>query len=87
MNAGTEEGFAQALAWTRGQLALLADGGVWVIPRSMAAVRVVSHTNREVQMIGMEREELVADLMRVLGWRVTAATGVIKEGSKRADSN
>jgi glycine cleavage system regulatory protein len=66
----SEEGFAAAVTWARLSLKRLKDGGVLIIPRSMSAVRVVSHRTHTVEMIGVEREDVVADIIRLLGWRV-----------------
>jgi hypothetical protein len=71
MNLATEQGFSEAMKWTRAQLHELADGGVWIIPRSMSAVRVTSHRKLEAEMIGMKREPGVVGMMRALGWRLT----------------
>lgn len=68
----TEEGFREAVQWTRNNINRLADGGVWVIPRSMTAVRVISHKRLEAEMIGMEREQGVVGVLRSLGWKVSA---------------
>lgn len=69
MNIETEKGFRQATAWTRRQLDLLCDGGVWAIPRSFSAVRVVSHKRLEAEITGMSREPHVVAVMRALGWQ------------------
>lgn len=71
MNIATEKGFNDAVKWTRNQLGLLDDGGVWIIPRSMSAVKVVSHSKLEAEMIGMQREPGIVAMMRTLGWKLT----------------
>ena len=76
MNIATEQGFIDALKWTRGQLAMLDDGGVWVIPRTMAAVRITSHSKLECEMIGAKREPSVLGMLRALGWQVRDADAV-----------
>jgi hypothetical protein len=70
INIATERGFQDALKWTRHQLGMLNDGGVWVIPRTFSAVRVVSHSRLEAEMIGMKREPGIVAMMRTLGWQV-----------------
>ena len=70
MNLATEQGFAEALKWTRIQLGQLCDGGVWLIPRSMSAVRIVSKSKLECEMIGSKREPAILGMLRALGWQV-----------------
>ena len=70
MNIATESGFRDALKWTQSQVGMLADGGVWVIPRSMSAVRIVSGRGLEAEMIGIKREQGIATMLRALGWRL-----------------
>ena len=70
LNIATEQGFQDAVKWTKAQLAQLHDGGVWMIPRSMSAVRIVSGRKLECEMIGLKREPGVADMLRALGWAV-----------------
>lgn len=57
-----------AVCWTRAHLARIKDGGVWVIPRSMVAVRVISHKQLEVEIMNMDREPMVVNILRTLGW-------------------
>ncbi|CAB4241138.1 hypothetical protein UFOVP228_23 [uncultured Caudovirales phage] len=76
MNIATERGFQDALKWTRHQLGMLNDGGVWVVPRSMTAIRVISRRKLEAEMIGMKREPEIVGMMRALGWQVREAQAV-----------
>ena len=76
MNIATERGFQEALKWTKHQLALLNDGGVWVIPRSLSAVRIISHRKLEAEIIGMKREPEIVGMMRAMGWQVREAQAV-----------
>jgi hypothetical protein len=71
MNIATEAGFQQALSWTQGLLRRMADGGVWVIPRTGAVLRIDSHKELRASMYGMQEEPCVVDCMRALGWKVT----------------
>lgn len=75
MNIATEAGFREASAWTKNQLAMLVDGGVWIIPRSMSAVKVVSRKELTAEMDGMKREPGVVAIMRAMGWKITPTKG------------
>ena len=69
MNLATEKGFRQALDWTRAHLDMVADGGVWAIPRSGCIIRIVSHSKLEAEVVGIDREPDVIGFMRVMGWQ------------------
>ena len=70
MDISTEQGFSDAVKWTQAQLSRLHDGGVWMIPRSMSAIRITSRAKLECEMIGVRREAAVADMLRAQGWQV-----------------
>jgi hypothetical protein len=72
VNIATERGFRYAQAWTRNTLNSIADGGVWVIPRTGAMVRILSHKKLEATMTHMDREVGIVTMMRSLGWQVKA---------------
>jgi hypothetical protein len=57
------------MIWTRKQLALLHDGGIWMIPRSGCLIRVLSHSKLEAEVQHPDREPLVLDIMRAQGWK------------------
>ena len=73
MNVATDRGFRDAMIWTRKQLALLHDGGIWMIPRSGCCIRVVSRSKLEAEVMYPDREALVIDIMRAQGWKCTTA--------------
>ena len=79
MDLSTEKGFQDAIKWTRAQLGMLEDGGVWVIPQSMSAVRIVSHRDLIAETIGLRRMATVGVLMRVLGWKLVDKDGVVRQ--------
>ena len=67
----TEQGFRDAMKWTKDQLNMLHDGGVWVIPRTFSAVKVISHSKLEAEMIGIKREPGIVAMIRAQGWKIT----------------
>jgi hypothetical protein len=69
MNLATEQGFNNASKWVRNQLAMIGDGGVWLIPRTGCMIRIVSSARLEAETICGEMEPITIGMMRAQGWQ------------------
>ena len=66
----TEEGMANAKAWTEKVLTTLTDGGRWIVPRSLTVV--IAYPSRKAVQIqdGVVPDDSIRDVIRALGWEV-----------------
>lgn len=69
----TPEGLRNAVAWQRRHLNLIAEGGVWYVPRCASSF-VVSHKNKTLTRSGMKPDQTINRVTRELGWRVIENT-------------
>lgn len=63
------------LAWCRRHVAMIADGGVWGIPRSGIAFRVDHKNKRLVLTVGRESDDdfqATKHVFSFIGWTVVA---------------
>jgi hypothetical protein len=68
----TEEGMANAIAWTNRTLEILNDGGVWGVPRSGMLVRMVSRKDKKVRVIdGLLPDPSIPRVLKAAGWTLT----------------
>lgn len=68
-NVDTEEGMANAVEWAEQMFATLADGGRWIVPRSMS-IYEVNHTTHTVRRImGMFDEPVIERVVKAAGWK------------------
>lgn len=68
----TEEGMANAVAWTAQTLALINDGGVWLVPRSGMRV-MVHHADKAVTIYaGHTPDPSIPRVIEAMGWAVNA---------------
>ena len=66
----TEEGMANAKAWTAQMLALINDDGVWLVPRSGMRV-MVHHADKAVTIYaGHSPDPSIPRVIEALGWTV-----------------
>ena len=66
----TEEGMANAVAWTAQTLALINDGGVWLVPRSGMRV-MVRHADKAVTIYaGHTPDPSIPRVIKAMGWEV-----------------
>jgi hypothetical protein len=73
MDISTPEGMAAAIAWTERQVALVAQGGLWGIPRSGTAIRI-DHENKTATFYGSRSVEPdVIKVFRAMGWSCKGA--------------
>lgn len=67
-NIDTEEGMANAVEWTEKAFAVLADGGRWIVPRSMS-IYEVNKTDKTVRRIrGMYPEPVIRRVLIAAGY-------------------
>lgn len=66
----TEEGMANAKAWTEKVLTALTDGGRWIVPRSLTVV--IAYPSRKAVQIqdGVVPDDSIRDVIRALGWEI-----------------
>ena len=66
----TEEGMANAKAWTEKVLTTLTDGGSWIVPRSLTVV--IAYPSRKAVQIqdGVVPDDSIRDVIRALGWEI-----------------
>jgi hypothetical protein len=68
----TEEGMANAVAWTNRTLETLKDGGIWGVPRSGMLVRMVSHSDKVLRVIeGPMPDPSIPRVLKAAGWTLT----------------
>lgn len=68
----TEDGMANAIAWTAQTLALINDGGVWLVPRSGTRV-MVHHGEKAVTIYaGHTPDPSITRVIKAMGWAVNA---------------
>lgn len=66
----TEDGMNNAKAWTAQTLALINDGGVWLVPRSGMRV-MVHHADKAVTIYaGHSPDPSIPRVIEALGWTV-----------------
>ena len=65
----TDEGMANAIAWTNNHMAQIKEGGAWLIPRSGATVTVVNHSPKvAIFTEGWFPEYAVGRVLKAGGW-------------------
>jgi hypothetical protein len=69
MDIDTPEGMRAAVAWTRGLLNSIVEGGVWYVPRG-ASSYTVSHANKTLTRRGMKSDRAINRVVEAMGWRV-----------------
>lgn len=66
----TEDGMDNAKAWTAQTLALINDGGVWLVPRSGMRV-MVHHADKAVTIYaGHSPDPSIPRVIEALGWTI-----------------
>lgn len=66
----TKEGLANSMAWTERLFALMNEGAVWSIPRSVTMVRVYPSKKEVVIIDGVMPEESLARVIEAMGWTI-----------------
>ena len=78
MDISTRSGLAAAVEWQRNYLARVAEGGMWIIPRTGTILRV-SHKDKTLTVVANLLPEL-PDLRRVtvaMGWNFVDSEGAV----------
>lgn len=69
MNVDTPDGLANAVEWMKDHVALIADQGRWVIPRSGSIV-VIDHKNKQaIRVLGLLPEPSTQKVFEAMGWK------------------
>lgn len=63
----TEEGMANAVAWQERHLARIAEGGVWMVPRSGSLYQIFKEKKIAVRLTGFA-EDSIAKVFAKMGW-------------------
>lgn len=72
MDISTPEGMAAAVAWQERQVSLVAQGGVWGIPRSGTIIKI-DHEGKTATFYGLTPEPDVIKVFRAMGWTCIGA--------------
>ena len=68
----TEEGMANAIAWTNRTLETLNDDGIWIVPRSGMLIRVLSHSDKVLRVLeGETPDPSITRVLKAAGWTIT----------------
>jgi hypothetical protein len=68
----TEEGMANAVAWTNRTLETLNDDGIWIVPRSGMLIRVLSHSDKVLRVLeGETPDPSIPRVLNAAGWTLT----------------
>lgn len=66
----TQEGMANAVAWTRNLFSQMKEGATWFVPRSLTTLKV-NHARKEVEVLTQIRPDpSVNEVIRAMGWTI-----------------
>lgn len=65
----TVVGLAAAVAWLNAMFDKTADGGSWVVPRSMSSYEVNHTTHTVTRKMGMFEEPIIERVIVAAGWK------------------
>ncbi len=66
----TPEGMANSVAWTERTFAMLNEGGVWFVPRSMTTVHVYPSLKEVRIRRGFTLDSSIERVIKKMGWTV-----------------
>lgn len=70
LNIDTTDGMANAVAWQERHVALLGQGGRWIVPRS-GTVYEIDHANKTARRcFGFRPEPTIERVFEAMGWKV-----------------
>lgn len=69
-NLDTEEGMANAIAWTQRHFKMAKDFGLWLVPRSGTLVRFDSKEKIAIITSGDSPDPSIARVIKAMGWTV-----------------
>ena len=67
-NTDTTDGLANAVAWMTKHVAMLADQGTWIVPRSGSIVVIDKKNKRATRTIGLLPEPSTQQVFEAMGW-------------------
>lgn len=65
----TKHGLARAREWMERQIALVADGGTWILPRSMSIIRINKRDKIATRVSGFAPETSTQAVFESMGWK------------------
>lgn len=68
----TEEGMANAVAWTERLVEVMADKGTWGVPRSGTMV-TIDKTTKTATITSLLPDPSIAEVFRAMNWHVKEA--------------
>lgn len=71
----TEEGMRNAMAWQTNMVALVADGGRWLVPRSGSIYEINKSTKTARLCMQMFPDPSIVKVFRAMGWKVVNYDG------------
>ena len=66
----TKQGMANSVEWTRAYLNRIADGGIWFVPRSACAYKVLHSEKTLIAMGPGPAEDCICRVVEAMGWTV-----------------
>lgn len=66
----TKEGMSNAVRWTESMIASIADGGLWIVPRSMSTVQI-NKTTKKADIVSFYPDPSLGRVLREMGYTVT----------------
>lgn len=72
-NLDTKEGMNNAKRWTEAMIAHIADGGLWIVPRSMSTVQI-SKSAKTADIVSFMPDPSLGRVLREMGFAVTERT-------------
>jgi hypothetical protein len=69
-NLDTKEGMSNAVRWTESMIASIADGGLWIVPRSMSTVQLDKKA-RKADIVSFMPDPSLGRVLREMGYTVT----------------
>jgi hypothetical protein len=67
----TDEGMANAIAWTQRHFKMAKDFGLWMVPRSGTLVRFDNAEKAAIITPGHTPDPSIARVIKAMGWTVT----------------
>ena len=71
MDINTSEGMKDAIAWMENMIRMVADGGLWAVPRSTTIIQI-DKTNKNAVILRQRKPDTSIDaVFKAMGWEVT----------------
>lgn len=69
----TKDGMNNAKRWTQSMIDNIADGGLWIVPRSMSTVQV-HKKDKKADIVSFTPDPSLGRVLRAMGYTVTERT-------------